>query len=149
MVGVMYPLTPLSGIRMTRNHRTVVSAIHQFEGRQGVYTPRNPIEEGYVRWGGLTPGAIEQVRTDVVLSALRGLTMHMGGLKPGRQTIVYVSEGFGAARWDKLLPDLRDLASVANRNHTAFYPLDPRIHPPRAQWMPGGTMASIRAARLA
>jgi VWFA-related protein len=140
MVGVMYPLTPLSGIRMTRNHDSVVKALLQFEGRQGDYTPRNAIEEGYVRWGGLPPGGIEQVRTEVVLSALRGLTMHMGGMKPGRQTIVYVSEGFGPARGGTLLRDLADLAAIANRNHTAFYPLDPRIHPPRAQWTPGGTM---------
>jgi VWFA-related protein len=143
MVGVMYPLTPLSGIRMTRNHTSVVNAIQQFEGRKGDYRPRNPIEEGYSGWGGLMPAQIAVVRKEVVFSALRGLTMHMGGLKPGRQTIILVTEGFEGSNWDKLLLDLRDVADVANRNNTAIYPLDPRIHHPGTQWMPGGSMDAL------
>ncbi|HKT81968.1 MAG TPA: VWA domain-containing protein [Vicinamibacterales bacterium] len=155
MVGVMYPLTPLAGIRMTRNREITIKAIQQFEGRRGNYTPRNPIEEGYVKWNGLQPEEIEVVRREVVYSALRAIATHMGGLKQGRQTLIFVSEGFeenrfvkrpmfsSGKRWDTDLLAMEDIAAVANRNHTAIYAIDPRIYPPGTQWMPSNTMDTL------
>ena len=140
MVGVMYPLTALASITMTRNHDKVVKLLQQFEGRRGDYRPRNAIEEGYVYKVGFS---VEEIRNEVVFSALRGLAMHMGGLKEGRQTLVLVSEGYASANRDKLYNDLRDVAEVASRYHTAIYPVSPLILAPRGQWMPNNTMDAL------
>ena len=143
MVGVMYPLTPLASITMTRNHAKVVKLLQQFEGRKGDHKPRNAIEEGYVYRCGPPFCSIEEIRNDVVFSALRGLAMHMGGLKEGRQTLVLVTEGFFNGNRDKLRLDLQDLAYVASRHHTAIYPVSPVILAPAGQWMPNGAMDNL------
>ena len=41
MVGLMYPLQPVSALRMSRNHDLLASAINKFEGRKYDYRPRN------------------------------------------------------------------------------------------------------------
>jgi hypothetical protein len=63
MVGVMYPLTPLSAITMTRNHDKVVKVLQQFEGRRGDYRPRNALEEGYVYKLGMG-ASVEEIRNE-------------------------------------------------------------------------------------
>ena len=71
VVGIMYPLTPLDGITFTRNPATMISAIERFEGRKFDYRPRNLFEEQYAR----APSEIvEQIRNQVVMTALRGLS---------------------------------------------------------------------------
>jgi VWFA-related protein len=100
VVGIMYPLTPLDGITFTRNPATVISAIERFEGRKFDYRPRNLFEEQYAR----APSEIvEQIRNQVVMTALRGLSTRLGGLREGRKAIIYVSEGLTAM----LPPQLR------------------------------------------
>ena len=37
--------------------------------------------------------SVEQVRNDVVMTALRGLSTKLGGLREARKSIIYVSEG--------------------------------------------------------
>lgn len=90
VVGIMYPLTPLDGISFTRNTASVVSAIERFEGRKFDYRPRNAFEEQYAR---APSEVVEQIRNQVVMSALRGLATRLGGLREGRKAIIYVSEG--------------------------------------------------------
>ena len=90
VVGIMYPLTPLDGISFTRNTASVVSAIERFEGRKFDYRPRNTFEEQYAR---APSEAVEQIRNQVVMTALRGLSTRLGGLREGRKAIIYVSEG--------------------------------------------------------
>jgi VWFA-related protein len=90
VVGIMYPLTPVDGITFTRNTASVLSAIEHFEGRKFDYRPRNQFEEQYAR----APSEIvEQIRNQVVMTALRGLSTRLGGLREGRKAIIYVSEG--------------------------------------------------------
>ena len=91
VIGIMYPLTPLSDMTFTRNPDTVLSAIDRFQGRKFDYTPRNQFEEYYARYPTET---VEQIRNDVVMSALRGLSIHLGSLRESRKSIIYVSEGF-------------------------------------------------------
>jgi VWFA-related protein len=100
VVGMMYPLTPVDGISFTRNHASVISAIENFEGRKFDYRPRNTFEEQYAR----APSEIvEQIRNQVVMTALRGLSTRLGGLREGRKAVIYVSEGLTAM----LPPQLR------------------------------------------
>lgn len=93
IVGIMYPLTPVDGISFTRNMASVVSAIEKFEGRKFNYEPRNAFEERYAR---APSEVVEQIRNQVVMTALRGLATRLGGLREGRKAILYVSEGLTA-----------------------------------------------------
>ncbi|MBI4886975.1 MAG: VWA domain-containing protein [Acidobacteria bacterium] len=90
IVGIMYPLTPLDGISFTRNMASVESAIEHFEGRKFDYRPRNLFEEQYAR---APSEVVEQIRNQVVMTAIRGLATRLGGLREGRKAIIYVSEG--------------------------------------------------------
>jgi VWFA-related protein len=91
MVAIMYPLTPVTGLTFTRNRKALVSAIEHFEGRRFDYRPRNEFEERYAYYPAST---VEQVRNQVVMTALKGAAIRLGGLREGRKSIIFVSEGF-------------------------------------------------------
>ena len=93
MIAVMYPLMPASDVSFTRNHASIIRAIEQFEGRKYDYRPRNQMEENYVRYPTET---VERIRNDVVMGALRGLSVRLGSLSERRKSIIFVSEGFTA-----------------------------------------------------
>ena len=106
MLGVMYPLQPVSSIRMTRDHGKVIQSLGGFVGRKGDYTPRNRMEEQYADY---PAEEVERIRNQVSFSAIKGLISHMGSLKEGRKALILVSEGYS----DTLPPQLRDpIASV-------------------------------------
>jgi VWFA-related protein len=90
MVGVMYPLTPVNDVLFTRDHQSVIRAIESFEGRKYEYDARNAFERNYERE---STEVVERIRNDVVLGALEGLALRMGGLREGRKSVVFVSEG--------------------------------------------------------
>jgi VWFA-related protein len=108
VVGIMYPLTPLDGISFTRNTASVVSAIERFEGRKFDYRPRNQLEEQYAR---APTEVVEQIRNQVVMTALRGLATRLGGLREGRKAIIYVSEGLTVL----LPPQMRNMDASQGR----------------------------------
>ena len=47
LVGVMYPLMPVSDVRLTRDHEAVINAVQQFEGFKYRYDVRNLYEARY------------------------------------------------------------------------------------------------------
>ena len=91
MVAIMYPLTPITDLRFSRNRDAAISAIEHFEGRKYNYTPRNQFEEKYADY---PAQVVERVRNQVTMDALKGAAMKMGALREGRKSIVFVSEGF-------------------------------------------------------
>jgi VWFA-related protein len=116
LLAVMYPLSPLESVTLTRNHEAVMRALERFEGRKFNYEPRNAIEEKYA----LYPAeVVERIRREVSLSALEGLSVKLGALREGRKAVVLVSEGYTAL----LPPQMRDpIASMPgfgnpNRNN--------------------------------
>ena len=154
LVGIMYPLTPLDAISFTRRQESLLSAIDNFEGRKYRYEPRNTFEQEYFDY---PTEQVERIRNEVVMSALRGLSIRLGALREGRKAVLFVSEGLasslppemrfanaqsqfpGSARPDgpneaaysffsqaELLRDFSEVFDAANRNNTAFYPIDPR-----------------------
>lgn len=100
LVSVMYPLSPLDTVVLTRNHEQLVHAIERFQGRKFDYTPRNALEDRYANY---PTEVVERVRRQVSLSALEGLSVKLGALREGRKAIVLVSEGYVAM----LPPQLR------------------------------------------
>lgn len=91
LVAIMYPLTPVGDVRLTRNHEQIVHALQEFEGRKYNYDPRNGYEHSYAHWDTTT---VEMIRNDVSLSALKALAIHLGGLREGRKSAIVLSEGY-------------------------------------------------------
>jgi VWFA-related protein len=109
MIGIMYPLMPVSDLQLTRDHAKIANAINTFEGRKFDYTPRNIVEQNYARY---STDQVERIRNDVVMGALQGLAVRLGSLREGRKSIIFVSEGFTAM----LPPQMRrmDASQPAN-----------------------------------
>src|SRR5262245_11814510 len=101
LVGLMYPLSPLDSVTLSRNHSSIISAVQKFEGRKFRYDPRNEFEQRYAQY---PTEIVEQIRNQVVMTALRGLATRLGSLREGRKAIIFVSEGFTAM----LPPQMRD-----------------------------------------
>jgi len=149
LVAVMYPLTPTSALTFSRDHEGTARAIRKFEGRKHDYFPRFPQEDIYIF---LTPPQIEALRTTVVVEALEGLAIALGGLRESRKAIVFVGEGLttvlpasmtrrpGSPPASAALPGrqqaltssmsslerIQQILTAAKRANTAIYPIDPR-----------------------
>ena len=126
---VIKPLDSLLTFQLTHNPETLTRAIETFAGRKGDYTPTNAFEQNYVA---AAAPRVEQVRSQIVISALNALATHLGVVGPGRKTIIVVSEGFvpPPRRRDDQLPTVDSAAGTANRQGVSFYVLDPRAFEP-------------------
>lgn len=91
MVAIMYPLTPVTDLSFSRNREAEADAINHFVGRKNDYTPRNEFEERYANY---PTAQVEEIRNEVTMDALRGAAVKLGGMRDGRKSIVFVSEGF-------------------------------------------------------
>ena len=135
MVALMYPLTSINDLSFTRNRKTLISAIERFEGRRFNYTPRNEFEEKYAYYPAET---VERIRNEVVMTALRGASVKLGGLREGRKSILFVSEGFA----NMLPPQLNDPVAAMpgignpNRGNTNA------VNSDREEWRAMNTMVS-------
>jgi VWFA-related protein len=125
-IVVLKPLDPLMTIRLTDDHNAVRQAIASFDGRNGEYEPRSQLEEETM---GRAPALVETSRVQVVMSALRALTMHLGNVNEGRSAILLVSNGFMQMQHRINLTGLPDAGVVdrfANRYDVPIYAFDPR-----------------------
>jgi VWFA-related protein len=111
MLAIMYPLTPITDLRFSRDRESAVSAINKFLGRKFDYTPRNMFEEQYSNY----PSAIvERIRDQITMGALKGAAIKMAGLREGRKSIIFVSEGFTAMLPTQLQDGNASLKGVGN-----------------------------------
>jgi VWFA-related protein len=90
LVAIVYPLTPVGGITLSRNHDGTAAALMSFDGRKFDYTPKNAYE---MRYADYPPEMQEVLRRQVTISALEGLALFLGTLREGKKQIVFVSEG--------------------------------------------------------
>ncbi len=102
MVAVMYPLMSVSDVTFTRDTSSLVASMLAFDGRKFDYKPRNAIEERYENY---PTQAIETIRNEITMTALRGLCVKLGSLREGRKAVIFVSEGFTSL----LPPQMRDM----------------------------------------
>jgi VWFA-related protein len=125
LVVVMKPLDSLTAIRLTRDRATILERVDTFEGRQGDYEPRTTFEETLMS---RAPEAADAARAQVVLSALRALTRHVGELRSGRKTVIFVSQGFvrPPRRDGQRVPDSPTIARAANGLDVAIYSVNPQ-----------------------
>lgn len=113
LVSVMYPLSPLDSVILTRNHDQLVNAIERFQGRKFDYTPRNALED---RYADQPTEVVERIRRQVSLSALTGLSVKLGALREGRKAIVLVSEGYVALLPPQLRGPIATMPGLGNPN---------------------------------
>ncbi len=123
LIAVMDPLTPLSHLRFTRSQDDLLRRMGEFEGRRGELHPvRSALEEGQ-----LAVRDVWEVRGGVTLSALDALVTHLGGLREGRKSVLFVSQGpfmgpIGGPNEDRL----KDVLQSANRGNVTVHVFDPR-----------------------
>ncbi len=111
LCGIMYPVTPVGSVVLTRSQDSLLSAIRRFEGRKYDYQPRHPFEEQYAMY----PAAVvERIRNQVTLSALRSLMVRMGSLREGRKAVILVSEGFSNTLPAQLNDPISSMPGVLN-----------------------------------
>ena len=113
LVSVMYPLSPLDSVVLTRDHGQLVNAIERFQGRKFDYTPRNALEDRYANY---PTEIVERVRRQVSLSALAGLSVKLGALREGRKAIVLVSEGYVALLPPQMRGAVATMPGLGNPN---------------------------------
>jgi VWFA-related protein len=121
IVAFMDPLTPIDAITFTRDRLELFERTRKLTGRSGVYVPtRSAVEDAH-----LERGDVERLRSEVTVSALKAATVHLGGMRDGRKSIILISEGLRGIMRDSQTM-LTDLVRTANDNNTAIYAIDPR-----------------------
>jgi VWFA-related protein len=126
LLVVMKPLDSLLAIHLTEDREAARRAIAAFAGRKGQLEPRNSYEKNFIAG---TPARIEAARTQVTISALNALAIHLGTLGAGRKALIVVSEGVPRPerrRGQEFMPTLETVTRSANRANVAIYPIDPR-----------------------
>lgn len=121
LVTVMNPITPLSALAWTRDRAKLVRDIKTYEGRNDNFIGRSALEESQ----NLTRNVF-RVRSQVVITALQALVMHLSGLREGRKTLLVVSQGIPLMFDVSLEPDFQALLREANRGNVMIHTLDPR-----------------------
>jgi VWFA-related protein len=120
LVALMDPLLPVDALKFTRNRRELADRIAKLEGRFGIYMPTRSAAEDNM----LDHRDVARVRSEVVISALKSAAVHLGSIKEGRKSIIFVSEGLTGLGLDSM-PLIQELTETANNNNTAIYTLDP------------------------
>jgi VWFA-related protein len=124
LVAVMEPLTPLSHVKFTRNREELLAQMHAFEGRRGeVFPVKSAAEEAQ-----LTVRNLAEVRGAVTLDALNAIVTHLGGLREGRKSVLFVSQGppTGMSASSPNFARLQEVLRNANRGNVTIHALDPR-----------------------
>ena len=122
LVALMEPLTTLYDLKYTRNKSELLARIRNFEGRYGETFPvKSVIEEAQ-----LTQRNWMELRSGVTLSALKALATQMGGLRDGRKSILFFSQGPGVRPGSPNDQLMREIDEAANRGNVTIHVIDPR-----------------------
>jgi VWFA-related protein len=123
LVVLMDPLTTLDSLRYTRDKQYLLDRIAKFEGRRGELFPvRSAVEEAQ-----LSQRNVWELRAAVSLSALEAIITHFGGLREGRKSVLFVSEGPPVGMpGSPVYPRLEAALQAANRGNVTVHVLDPR-----------------------
>ena len=125
LFAVMGPLTPISDLGLTRDSAELVKRINTLQGRLGGFVPpRSAIEQAHMQFGA---GNLARIRAQVTLSALNALVVHLGGLREGRKSVLFVSQGPPPrVAGSDLYSEFQTIVAAANRNNVVIHTLDPR-----------------------
>ena len=122
LVALMEPLTTLYDLKYTRSKPDLLNRIRSFEGRYGETFPvKSPIEEAQ-----LTQRNWMELRGGVTLSALKALATQMGGLRDGRKSILFFSQGPDVRPGSPNDELMKEIDEAANRGNVTIHVIDPR-----------------------
>jgi VWFA-related protein len=122
LVALMEPLTTLYDLKYTRAKDELLNRIRTFEGRRGEAFPvKSAIEEAQ-----LTQRNWQELRAGVTLSALEALATQMGGLREGRKSILFFSQGPPLPPSSPNEQRYREAMEAANRGNVTIHVIDPR-----------------------
>lgn len=122
LVALMEPLTTLYDLKYTRSKDELLQRIRTFEGRRGeAYPVKSVIEEAQ-----LTQRNWLELRAGVTLTALEALATQMGGLREGRKSILFFSEGPPLPPSSPNEQRYRAAVRAANRGNVTIHVIDPR-----------------------
>ncbi len=131
LVAVLDPLTPLSAVEFTRDRFEIERKIRELEGRRGEFFPvKSKLEEVMARQPNVT-----ELRADMSLSALESIVTYLGGLREGRKSVLFVSQGPPFTRPGQALDHrVRAVIEAANRANVTIHVLEPRDFGPGEIW---------------
>jgi len=122
LVALMEPLTTLYDLKYTRSKSELLNRIRTFEGRYGETFPvKSVIEEAQ-----LTQRNWMELRGGVTLSALKALATQMGGLRDGRKSILFFSQGPDVRPGSPNDHLMQEIDEAANRGNVTIHVIDPR-----------------------
>jgi VWFA-related protein len=122
LVAVMDPLTPLTHIEFTRDRNRILEIVSKFEGRRGELFPvRSAAEEAQQ-----TQRNPWELRAGVTLDAMNAIVTKLGGMREGRKSVLFVSQGPPVSLRSVNWPRMEDVVQSANRNNVTIHTLDPR-----------------------
>ena len=127
LAEVFYPMESPQDVWLSYDREPLLQKLSHFEGRLHEYVPiKWPAEEEHLR----SPRTIERIRTQVVLGAITAIVSHLGALKTGRKTLVWITEGIDPSGYQGdgtgFRYDVTEVTDSANRNNVSIYPVDPR-----------------------
>jgi VWFA-related protein len=149
LLVVMKPLDSIFTIAPTTDRGPALEAIRAFEGRAGDFEARNAYERNFMAG---TPARIEQARTQVALSAINAIAVHLASYADQRKTIVVVSEGFGRGerrRGLEFLPTVETIVRSAQQANASIYAVSPRAEAPEGDVLPGLSTETMGHATVA
>ncbi len=122
LVAIVDPLTPLTHIEFTRDRNAMLERVSKFEGRRGELFPVKSAAEEMQQ----TQRNIWELRAGVTLDAVNAVATHLGGLREGRKSILFVSQGPPVSLRSINWPRMEDVVNSANRGNVTIHTLDPR-----------------------
>ena len=122
LVAVVDPLTPLTHIRFTRNKQELLETVSKFEGRRGELFPVKSAAEEMQQ----TQRNVFELRAGVTLDAMNAIVTHLGGLREGRKSVLFVSQGPPVGLRSSNYPRMEEVVQSANRGNVTIHTLDPR-----------------------
>jgi len=123
LISIVDPLTPSTNMEFTRDQGELQEIIRKFEGRMGeIFPVKNAAEEAQLK-----SGDVSRLRAQVTLSALESDCVHLGGLREGRKTVIFISEGPPLVLPSGNLElDIRQTIDAANKANVTIHTVDPR-----------------------
>ena len=119
---LMEPLTSLYDLKYTRSKADLISRVRTFEGRRGEIFPlKSAVEEAQMsqrNW--------MELRAGVTLSALGALATQLGGLREGRKSILFFSQGPPVRLGGPNDVRMKEAMEAANRGNVTIHVIDPR-----------------------
>jgi len=119
---IMEPLESLRDLKYTRSKAELLERVRTFEGRRGeIFPVKSAVEEAQLsqrNWG--------ELRAGVTLSALGALATQFGGLREGRKSILFFSQGPPVRSGSPNDLRLKEAMEAANRGNVTIHVIDPR-----------------------